>query len=192
MYLSTGGMRCGVKVRRCRRQVAWQRPRRSGFASFGLFEAFESNHKPVTGFLLGDSGYMLRDWLLTPLTNPRTQREMAYNFHQSSARTTVERSIGVAKRRWHCLRRLRVAPVKACEIITVCLMLHNRARLYALPDAESDDEDDDVDDSNDGDDSEANDDAAAVPTQVGGGLQNERTRTAAGKVVRNQVMNMYF
>ena len=113
-----------------------------------LFEAFESNHKHVTGFLLGDSGYMLRDWLLTPLTNPRTQREMAYNFHQSSARTTVERSIGVAKRRWHCMRRLRVAPVKACEIITVCLMLHNRARLYALPDAESDDEDDDVDDSN--------------------------------------------
>ena len=71
-------------------------------------------------------------------------------------------------------------------------MLHNRARLYALPHAESDDEDDGVDDSNDGDDSEANDDAAAVPAQVGGGRQNERTRTAAGKVVRNQVMNMYF
>ena len=63
-----------------------------------LFEAFESNRNPVTGFMLGDSGYMLRDWLLTPLTNPRTPREMAYNYHQSSARTTVERSIGVAKK----------------------------------------------------------------------------------------------
>ena len=46
-----------------------------------------NNDKPVTGYFLGDSGYMLRDWLLIPLTN----------YHQSSARTTVERSIGVAK-----------------------------------------------------------------------------------------------
>ena len=88
-----------------------------------------SNDKPVTGFLMEDSGYMLRDWLLIPLTN----------YHQSYPRTTVERSIGVVKRRWHCLRWLRVAPVKTCQMITFCFMRHNRARLYALPDAESDD-----------------------------------------------------
>ena len=65
----------------------------------------------------------------------------------------------VTKRRWHCLQRLRVAPVKACEIITVYVMLHNHARLYALPDVESDDEDNH---------SEANNDAAAVPLPAQG------------------------
>ena len=65
----------------------------------------------------------------------------------------------VTKRRWYRLQRLRVAPVKACEIITVCVMLHTHARLYALPDVESDDEDNH---------SEANNDAAAVPLPAQG------------------------
>ena len=59
----------------------------------------------------------------------------------NSARTAVERAIVVLKRRWHSLRRLRLAPAKACQVITVCIMLHNRARLLKLEvpsDSESD------------------------------------------------------
>ena len=48
-----------------------------------LFEAFESNEKPVRGYLLGDSAYKLRDWLMTPLSNPTTRKEKNYNFSQS-------------------------------------------------------------------------------------------------------------
>ena len=33
---------------------------------------------------------MLRDWLLTPIVNPRTQKEETYNFRQSSTRTYGE------------------------------------------------------------------------------------------------------
>ena len=97
-----------------------------------LFADMESGDKPVDGFILGDSGYMLRNWLLTPIPNPSTKKERTYNFYHSSTRSTVERCIGVAKRRWHCLRRLRVNPQKACKIIIVCLMLHNRARTLRL------------------------------------------------------------
>ena len=146
-----------------------------------LFEAFESNDKPVRGYLLGDSGYMLRDWLMTPLSNPTTRKEKNCNFSQSSTRTTVERSIGIAKRRWHCLRRLRVEPTKACRITTVCLMLHNRARFLNLEDPDSDSASDD----SDSDDSDSDD--------FNGGQQvTERARVASGKAVRDQLINNYF
>ena len=98
-----------------------------------LFDAFESERrKPLKGCILGDSGYMMRDWLFTPLPNPATRQQRSYNFHHSSDRTAVERAIGVLKRRWHSLRRLRLAPAKACKVIAVCVMLHNRARVLKL------------------------------------------------------------
>ena len=62
-----------------------------------LFEIFEGNHRPFDGKLLGDSGYMLRDWLFTPIVNPATPAEISYNDHHSSARAIIERTIGVLK-----------------------------------------------------------------------------------------------
>ena len=45
-----------------------------------------------------------------------------------TTRCTVERCIGVVKRRRHCLHdELRVAPPKACKIVSACLVLHIRA-----------------------------------------------------------------
>lgn len=79
--------------------------------------------KPLKGLILGDSGYMIRDWLMTPILNPATQSEKNYNFAHSSTRTTIERYIGVAKRRWHCLRcGLRMEPARACQVI--CFLIH--------------------------------------------------------------------
>lgn len=103
-----------------------------------LFTAFESPRKPLKGLILGDSRYMLRDWLMTPILNPATQSKRNYNFAHSSTRTTIERCIRVAKRRWHCLRcGLRLEPPRACQVITVCLWLHN----LGLDPPDSDDDD---------------------------------------------------
>ena len=44
------------------------------------------------------------------------------------------------KRRWHCLHgEMRLAPSKVCNIISVCVMLHNRATRLGLPPPECDD-----------------------------------------------------
>ena len=98
-----------------------------------LFAAFERNGPPLDG-LLGNSGYMIRPWLLTYVQCPTTGPQRRYNFAHSSTRTTVQRSIGMAKQRWHCLRcSLRLQPQKACKVILVCFMLHNCARNLKLP-----------------------------------------------------------
>ncbi|KAK7492131.1 hypothetical protein BaRGS_00016605 [Batillaria attramentaria] len=97
-----------------------------------LFQQCEGNNKPLRGFILGDSAYMQRDWLVTPVANPVREEERDYNYHHSSACTTVERAIGILKRPWHCLRRLRLQPAKACRVFVVCALLHNKATMLNL------------------------------------------------------------
>jgi hypothetical protein len=41
-----------------------------------LFTAFEGNQPPLDGILLGDSGYMIRTWLMTPIMNPANLPEV--------------------------------------------------------------------------------------------------------------------
>lgn len=143
-------------------------------------EAFEGPARPVRGYILGDSGYMLRSWLLTPVLNPRTNQEQDYNDRHTSTRCTVERTIGIAKKRWHCLNKVRLAPAKACDVIIVCLMLHNRARSLNLPDPDSDSDDDDQPEA-----------AHEAPQQVRPPA-NERLRAAAGRAQRERLINAGF
>ena len=97
------------------------------------------------------SGYMIRPWLMTPVQRPTTRPQTRYNFAHSSTRTTVQRSISVAKQRWPCLRYgLRLQPQKACKVILVCFMPHDCARYLKLPppahDSDNSWEDDDASD----------------------------------------------
>jgi hypothetical protein len=41
----------------------------------------------------------------------------------------MEMTIGILKARFQCLRRLRVTPERACDIIVACLVLHNIATI---------------------------------------------------------------
>ncbi|KAJ3602710.1 hypothetical protein NHX12_030459 [Muraenolepis orangiensis] len=80
---------------------------------------------------LGDSGYPLRTYLFTPVANPTTQAERAYNTAHIRTRCVVERTIGVWKQRFRCIHRsaggLRLQPQRCCAVLIVTAMLHNIA-----------------------------------------------------------------
>ena len=80
---------------------------------------------------LGNSGYTLRPWLMTPLTHadPDTAEER-YTTCFKHVRSIIERSNGLLKIRFQCLLKHRVlhcSPpvagriVNACTVYTICV-----------------------------------------------------------------------
>jgi hypothetical protein len=57
------------------------------------------------GWLLGDSGYQLQPWMLTPLANPHGRGEERYNRRHKQARSAIERAFGLLKVRFRCLHK---------------------------------------------------------------------------------------
>jgi hypothetical protein len=68
-----------------------------------VFTKFETMPRPLEGFILGDSGYMLRDWLLTPYIHVANAEQQCYNDSHCATRCIIERCNGILKKRWHCL-----------------------------------------------------------------------------------------
>ncbi|CAI6355515.1 unnamed protein product [Macrosiphum euphorbiae] len=96
----------------------------------------ELNRRKQCFYLLGDSGYALRPWLLTPIQNPANANEELYNKKQMHTRSLVERCNGLLKMRFRCLLKHRVlhyAPEKATAIINACVVLHNMCITYNEP-----------------------------------------------------------
>ena len=61
---------------------------------FGLFETVP---RPLDGFILGDSGYMLREWLLTPYIHAANAPQQRYHRVQEiqSSHSASWRASGV-------------------------------------------------------------------------------------------------
>lgn len=77
---------------------------------------------------LGDSGYANKDYLLTPLLNPDNEAKHLYNEAHIRTRNSVERAIGVWKRRFPILAYgLRYKPEFASNIIIATAVLQNIA-----------------------------------------------------------------
>ncbi|XP_041369909.1 putative nuclease HARBI1 [Gigantopelta aegis] len=104
-------------------------------ASSGVSNIMEN--LPEGGWLVGDSGYPLKTWLMTRLTNPQTQQETRYNNAHCKTRTAFERSFGVLKSRFRCIHKtggaLAYSPLKCAKIIETAFRLHSKAIEDRIP-----------------------------------------------------------
>ncbi|XP_063911205.1 putative nuclease HARBI1 [Zophobas morio] len=98
-------------------------------------EIMRNNHMQGdrTTWLLGDSGYPLAPFLLTPIIGAEDNTpEGRYNKAHIRARNCVERCIGLLKSYFRCLLKDRVlhySPEVAGKIIYSCAVLHNILRI---------------------------------------------------------------
>ena len=88
-------------------------------------------------WLLGDSGYPVSRFLMTPVNNARTVAEQRYNSSHSRTRNTIERAFGLLKMRFRCLHKtggcLMSPPSGCAEIVMACAVLHNMCINNAIP-----------------------------------------------------------
>ncbi|CAC5382729.1 HARBI1 [Mytilus coruscus] len=94
------------------------------------------------GRLLGDSGYPLKVWLITPLANPSNPQEQRFNNSHCKTRNRVERAFGVLKQRFRYKMVTSVyikqeehflGPERSTNIIETCFRLHNLAVEKNIP-----------------------------------------------------------
>ncbi|VDI31307.1 Hypothetical predicted protein [Mytilus galloprovincialis] len=83
----------------------------------------------ANGWLLGDSGYALKPWMLVPFMNPSTPAEEEFNRRHCRTRVTIEQLFGIVKSRFRCVHKtggcLCYVPAKCCRIIAAVFILHN-------------------------------------------------------------------
>ncbi|XP_036317540.1 putative nuclease HARBI1 [Rhagoletis pomonella] len=105
-------------------------------------DALVWNNISLTTYLenifLGDSGYPLSPYLLTPFRHAESgTREAIFNKIHAKARNVVERTIGFLKCRFRCLlsdRKMHYDPAKATSIINICCAFHNICKKFRISD----------------------------------------------------------
>uniref|UniRef100_A0A8C5AJ18 Putative nuclease HARBI1 n=1 Tax=Gadus morhua TaxID=8049 RepID=A0A8C5AJ18_GADMO len=106
-------------------------------------DAFVFNTSGLSGWLLGDSGYLLKPFLLTPVANERTPQDMRYNQAHKKCRARVELKGLCMVWRCHDMSGgyLQYTPEKVVLFIKATAVLHNICRLANLPDPDIPDQD---------------------------------------------------
>jgi hypothetical protein len=95
--------------------------------------AFESG-QIHNGWLLGDSAYGLKPWLLTPVWTTSTAKERKYNTAHKFTRSVIERTYGIWKMRFRCLyRALTLSPIRNLNVVSATAGLHNKCMDIRIP-----------------------------------------------------------
>ena len=87
---------------------------------------------PGGHYLIGDAGFPLKPWLLTPYRESPNMHpdSRLYNEKLSSSRMVVEQSFGELKSRWRVLLHgIHAIPERAAEMALSCVILHNICRM---------------------------------------------------------------
>jgi hypothetical protein len=101
--------------------------------------------------LLGDEGYGIAPWLMTPFKDPKQPTEQCFNCLFTKERVIIERCFGQLKRRFPILQeRVRLNLQNVPSVIVACFVLRNVAKYVQDPDDflenQANNDDDGVDD----------------------------------------------
>ena len=92
----------------------------------------ESGSIPPDCFLLGDSAYPLKTWLMTPYKGNTTAEKCAYNFEHSKSRQIIECAFGRLVERFRRLKFLQFNNIELCvKICIAACALHNLCLIYS-------------------------------------------------------------
>ena len=73
------------------------------------------------GFLIGDSGYGCKPFIMTPYLHHGKQHQEAFNEALGKARVKIEQSFGIFKRRFRLMHsEIRMDPVKVSQLVGAC------------------------------------------------------------------------
>ncbi|XP_046684548.1 putative nuclease HARBI1 [Homalodisca vitripennis] len=79
--------------------------------------------------LLGDSGYGISPWLITPFKPPQTDIQRRFNRVHAKERVVIERVFGQLKKRFPILGNcVRLSLDRVPKVIVTCTVLHNVAK----------------------------------------------------------------
>ena len=95
--------------------------------SSALYQKFENNSFG-DAWLLGNSGYPLKKWLMTPLSNPVSYPEQKYNIAHQKTRLINERAFGILKSRWRILDHRRSVVLRTSKSFENCYSLLRSAQ----------------------------------------------------------------
>ncbi|XP_078440211.1 PIF / Ping-Pong family of plant transposase [Wolffia australiana] len=94
---------------------------------------------PVRPFVVGDHGFPLLPFLLTPFGDaaPAAAAERAFDAAAAKGRAaSVEAALGLLKGRWRILRELDVGADHAAQTVVACCVLHNICQIAGEPEDE--------------------------------------------------------
>ncbi|XP_020712831.1 putative nuclease HARBI1 [Ceratitis capitata] len=86
------------------------------------------NNGKINTWLLGDSGYPLEPYLMTPFRLPGDEIQRRFSDRHAKARNIIGRCFGVLKNKFRCIissRGLQYSTEKASKVINACCELRN-------------------------------------------------------------------
>ncbi|XP_055907138.1 putative nuclease HARBI1 [Eupeodes corollae] len=94
-------------------------------------EIYQTLLESSSTILIGDEGYGITPFLMTPYRNPVSAAEVNFNNILTQEKVIIERVFGQLKQKFPCLQyKLRVATRNAPKVIMSCFILHNISKAF--------------------------------------------------------------
>lgn len=95
------------------------------FKSSSIYAKLREN--PGQGYLLGDAGYEIDTFIMTPYRSGSADSAMRKRFNKShaSTRNPIERTFGCWKSKFRCLQGMKITLDTALNVMTACAVLWN-------------------------------------------------------------------